>query len=398
MKGIEIGLSRSDRKKFSPGMEKRLQCKEPAFALHEPPFGEISSYRKKFRKKKNLLVLGNGGSITSFNAIYGALGHRAKKKASILNTMEPFSVLQAKKENPKSKTLVMPVSKSGNNIDMLEPLFQFLDYKMLAVTSGGALGKILEIRGIPFIEHPDIAGRFSGMTASALAPAGIAGLPVKEIFSGAKKSYKEFSPAVPIKENPAKRLALHFYGLERKGLTEIFMPVYSSQLSAFLPLARQLVHETLGKKGKGLSLLGGLAPEAQHNTLQRVFGGRKNISVLFLRTEKFEKDLRLKVPRELQRVKLHHSMLKSFHGLSHFKALEFDFLGVKETAGGKRVPCAEISVEKITPKTAGGLIAFMQYFAFYSALLRGVRPFTQPDVEKSKKKSIEFRKKFAGRK
>ncbi len=397
MKSFHIELS--GKIKHESQKEKTLSCKTPAFALHEPPIKEIEKYSKKFNKLKNLLVIGNGGSISSFNAIYGALKHKSKKNAQILNSMEPFAVLKAKKENPKSHTLVMPVSKSGNNIDMLEPLMQFIDYKMLAVTSNknSPLKQIIEIKKIPFIEHPNIAGRFSGMTASGLAPAGICKLPIKKIFSGAKKCYNECSPSVPIKENPAKKLALHFFELEKKGFIEIFMPIYSLQLSHMLPLAGQLVHETLGKKGKGLSLFGGIAPEAQHHSLQRVLGGKKNISVLFLRSEKPEKELKLKIPRELQRVKLHNSFLKTFQGQPYSKGLQFDFLGVKETIKRKRIPHAEISLQKVLPETIGGLIALLQYFAFYSALLRKVNPFNQPNVEKSKKKSIELRRKFAVR-
>lgn len=385
-------------KKPSPALERKMECREPEFALHRPPFGEIVDYRKKFRKLKNIVVIGNGGSVTSFQALHGALAEKSGKRATVLSTMEPFRVTRVKKENPRANTLVMPVSKSGNNTDMLEASLQFLDYRMLAVTGGGALGKIAGIKGIPVIEHPDIAGRFSGMTASALAPAGICGLPVKEMFRGARKCYRGCAPSVEFRANDAKKLAFALYGWERRGFTEIFMPVYSSRLSEFLPLAGQLVHETLGKKGKGLSLLAGEAPEAQHHTLQRVFGGRRNAGILFLREEKFREKMRLKVPREIRRVKLHHSFLKSLDGLPCEKSLEFDFLGVQKTAKGKGIPSAEIRVERVSAESVGSLLAFLQYFAFYSALLRGVNAFNQPSVEKSKKTSFEMRKHFAGKK
>jgi len=132
----------------------------------------------------------------------------------------------------------MPISKSGETVGVLESLLYFMkrDYPVFAVTSDndGALRNIVERNDYGWIEHPDIGGRFSGLTETALVPAAFAGIDIREIRKGGEKMYEKISPQKQY--NPALNLASAFYDAEQNGYDEIFTPFYSTRLFGFYPL------------------------------------------------------------------------------------------------------------------------------------------------------------------
>ncbi len=94
--------------------------------------------------------------------------------------------------------------------------------------------------------------------------------------------YKKCLPAVPVDENPALKLSSALYLLEKREFSEVFMPFYSVKMSGAIPLIVQLMHESVCKDGKGQTFYGALAPESQHHTNQRFFGGQRNVVGLFV--------------------------------------------------------------------------------------------------------------------
>ncbi|MDO8627393.1 MAG: glucose-6-phosphate isomerase, partial [Candidatus Diapherotrites archaeon] len=60
-----------------------------------------------------------------------------------------------------------------------------------------------------------------------------------------------------------------------------------------------------------------------------------------------------------------------------------------------KIPVISIAIDKVDEENIGELIGFFQWLAIYSALLRDVNPFDQPQVENSKKISFEYRKNSA---
>ena len=351
---------------------------------------------KKYRWFKNLIVIGNGGSNTSFLAYHKALVPLdSKKKAFILTSMEPDLIKELRSTYSRSKTLVMPISKSGTNIGILEAMFAFSDYKLLPVTSPekGALSVIAEEKKMEMIPHPPIGGRYSGFTASAFAPALFFGIDVEDIQDGAKTMYDFCNPKVHIDRNPALQLAASLYLLEKKGYIEIFCPIYSSKLSGFQNLIVQLMHESVCKKGKGQTSYCAEAPESQHHTNQRFFGGRKNVLGLFITVDK-QNDCKTKVnvPVSVSKIKVRDGILADIDNTPYASALEYEFQGTYQDAVNKKIPCAHIHIDKVSPFDIGELTAFWHYVAVYSAALRDVDPFDQPQVESSKDISFKLRK------
>jgi glucose-6-phosphate isomerase len=386
----QVDLNSQEIRKIS---ERISGIEKPPFATHEPNFREIKSLAGKYRKKRNVIILGNGGSINNIIAFHGSLKQYVKdKNVYMVRTMEPSYLKEIRDRCPKKDTLVVPVSKSGTNICPLEGMLYFSGYDMLFITSldRGVLIEISKKHNIDVMEHPDIGGRFTGRTSCPFGPAELLGIPITEINKGALSMYKSCDPDVPLKKNPAKQLAVLLYSLEKKGYIEIFCPIYSVYLSSFSMLIIQLMHESVCKNGQGQTILCEMGPEIQHHTTQRFFGGKKNMVGVFVVVDKHdESSAKISVQKDLRDIPLRNGSLGDLDGLNLSRALKYEFEGVHSHAIHDRIPNVVISVSEITPRTVGEFLAFWQYVAMYSSAIRGVNPYNQPEVEYAK--DVSFR-------
>lgn len=364
------------------------------FEKNKPDLTYIKNKLKKYKKYKNVILIANGGSRNSTWAFYKSLFEfRNKVNFEFLTSGEPEVIKNVKKRYSPKDTLVVAVSKSGTNINTLEPILLLLEYKILAITGekGSKLEEIAKIKRWDIIIHPEVGGRYSGMTSCALAPAELMGLDIEEIYAGAKIGYKKYNNQNDLEKNEALKLALYFYELDQKGYTEIFSGIYSTALFGFLPLIVQLIHESEGKNGKGQTIFGDYSPESQHHTNQRFFGGKRNVVGLFMGVEKTKNDMEIKVPKEIRDIEFLGSPLSELNGNSAFKAMHYDMQGVIENAKNENIPAYELWISEISQKTIGEFMIFWQYFTMYSSIFREVNPFDQPEVEASKKIGFELR-------
>lgn len=364
---------------------------DPDFVDVEPDLERIEEVKEQY-DYENLVVIGNGGSITSFRAYLYAFLNEADKNVRLVTTMDPDYLNTLSDELDPEETLVMPISKSGETVGVIESLLYFVDrdYDVCAVTSqnDGALKQIVERNDYGFIEHQDVGGRFSGLTETALAPAAFAGIDVAEIRKGGEEMYEKLAPREQY--NPAINVASALYDAELNGHNEIFSPFYSTRLFGFYPLFVQLMHETVCKEGEGQTVYGDIGPECQHHTNQRVFGGNDNVVTMFFRSEAHEMK-KLDVPDHLNDIDIRGRELGNLQGQELKESLKAEYQGVKDTMDEEDMPNITISVDDVSHRSLGKLVSFMQYMAVYSAWMRGVDPFNQPDVEKSKDKGFEER-------
>jgi len=359
--------------------------KEPTFATYKPKLEEMKKIAQNYKKFKNVIVIGNGGSINNFRAISKALD--SNKKIFLADTMEPKILEDISRKCLKNDTVIISVSKSGNTIGVLEDLIYFINrgYKnFVSVTGGGALKEISKKMNFPIIDHPNISGRFSGMTSCALFPSAVCGFDIKKIYNGSKTIYSS-------KKIKSKifSFANTLFFLEKNGYDEIFMPIYSELLSGFSNLIKQLIHETTGKKELGQTIISAIGPESQHHTNQRFFGGPKNILGLFINVKKRD-NIKIRVPKKLKEIKLKDGNIKILDKLDLSDAIQYEFEGVIKTTSEKKIPYIVIEIDKINEKSVGALMAIFQYLAYYSALVRNQNPFDQPEVERSKEMTFKL--------
>jgi glucose-6-phosphate isomerase len=349
---------------------------------------------------RNVVLIGNGGSISSSEALYAALIRYSDlgKRLLIVDSMDPDQIASVKAECRPEDTVAVVISKSGTTQGVLDAFDQFAGgYHTVAITDrrerrgddgrplnvySKVLDRVKESGMSPddmIVAHPPIGGRYTGRTPVGTLPMALLGMRADDLAAmdrGALGMYGHVGPAVPIDGNPALRLASTLYRLERtRGVDEIFAPMYSHRFDGFAHLATQLLHESSGKAGEGQTMLAAAAPESQHHTNQRLFGGKRNMACVFFTIAN-------------PQVK---GMLAS-DGVPLEKALRFEYEGTRDDATDKGIPNITVQLERMNPESAGALMAFLHFaFGVYPALLRDVNPFDQPQVEASKSVSRGLR-------
>jgi len=183
---------------------------------------------------------------------------------------------------------------------------------------------------------------------------------------------------------------------EQEGYTEVFVPIYSPMLFGFGNLIMQLCHESFGKRSKGLTFVCAEAPESQHHTNQRFFGGRKNMVGFFIRNAEFSNDMDIKCPAGWADIPYAKGTLGDVK-LPYSTAVHFEFQGTQKDAAQSKIPNIVLTVDRVDEENMGELMAFWQFFAVYSSVLRDVNPFDQPQVENSKKITKELTLEFDGK-
>lgn len=365
----------------------------PNFLAYRPDFVLLQKLSKKYAGFKKLIVIGHGGSITTFTGLYGALKAGSSKQAFLVSTIDPDQLAEVKTQTNPHDTVVVAVSKSGETVTQIEALLQFIDYPLIAVTgAAGPLAEIAHKLNAETVVHPPIGGRYSGFTEATLIPAALCGFDIEKIYQGGQTWLKRFNET-----NPAFQAASIFNQLEGKGIVDVFMPVYSSRLFPFSNLIVQLCHESFGKEGKGQTYFAHEAPESQHHTNQRFFGGRKNIAGWFVSSENSQTDLDTKVPETLAIIPLKEETLQVLNDIPLQDALQFEREATLDDAKMQNIPAVDMQLEEISEHHLGELIAFWQLYAVYSSLLRAVNPYDQTEVEASKKISFAKRQKHNGR-
>lgn len=383
-----------DTQKYQKELNRITHSPAPSFETNQTDIKALEKQVAKFKKYKNVILIANGGSRTSARAFYyGLVDFRNKVNFKFITSPEPRTINSIRKKYAKKDTLVLVISHSGSNINNIEPLLLLADYPVLVITGiqKSPLREMAEKKKWTIIIHPEVEGRFSGLTACALVPALLMGLDIKKLLSGAKSGYQKYSFKNPFENNDALKLALYFAELGNKGYAEIFASYYSSSLVAFFPLMTQLIHESYGKNGRGQTIFGDYSPETHHHTTQRFFGGPKNVIGLFLSEEKMEKDLKIKVPAIFKKIIFRGQEIGKLDGLSASQAMQFDKMGAFQHCRNAKIPAVEVVMEKVTQESFAEMMVFWQYFAVYSAMLRSLNPFDQPEVEMAKKISFELR-------
>lgn len=387
-------ISPIDEEVLSSNLAQLQKMSGADFLSHQPDMAYIKESAAALGAYKNIVIIANGGSRTSAWAFYNAFFlERNDVHFEFLSSAEPELLADIKRRLPAKDTLLLAISKSGTNINMLEPLLALQGYKAAVITEDedNILSQIANIKGFPKFIHPQVGGRFSGLTSCALIPAALMGLDVDQIRSGAEEAYAKFAPSVPLEKNAALKFAAALLSLEKKGYTELFASIYSTRLYAFLPLIIQLLHESVGKEGAGQTIYGDYSPESQHHTNQRFFGGRRNVAGILMRVEKSSSDFPIHIENEIAQLELAKTKLSALDGESALSTMHHDLEGVLGHAVEKKIPALTLSLEEFGPKSAGYFMAFWQMVALYSAVLAGVDPFNQPEVERSKQLSWTLR-------
>jgi glucose-6-phosphate isomerase len=355
--------------------------------------GEIAAPAGKF---KEVLVIGIGGSALGPQLVNHALGRlkggRDKLRVSFFDNTDPDGMDYVLKElgSRLKQTLVIVISKSGGTVEtrngMLEAAAAFRAAGLepakhfVAVTGEGSKLDQVALKEGWLARFPMwdwVGGRTSELCAVGLLPAALQGIKIDQLLAGAA-AMDEVTRKKSLRDNPAALLALMWYwATDGKGTKDMVVLPYKDRLLLFSRYLQQLVMESLGKEldlqgnvvNQGIAVYGNKGSTDQHAYVQQLREGVNNFFVTFIEVLKDRNDGSMDVEP----------------GITSGDYLQGFFLGTRDALTEKNRHSITITVNEVSPRSLGQLIALYERAVGLYASLVGINAYHQPGVEAGKK-------------
>ena len=339
------------------------------------------------------LVIGIGGSALGPQFIDRALAQQGQGlKLHYLDNTDPdgFEQVFAELGEELPQTLCMVISKSGGTQEtrnaMLVTQHVFREAGLsfgkqaVAITSRGSkLDQLAAKEGwyarLPMWDW--VGGRTSVFSAVGLLPAALQGIDLKELLDGAKLMDQQ-GRQEDLSSNPAAQLALNWwYAGNGRGEKAMVVLPYKDRLSLFSSYLQQLVMESLGKERnlegrvvrQGLTVYGNKGSTDQHAYIQQLREGRNDFFAQFLEVLKDQEGPAVEVDP----------------GATSGDYLLGFLLGTRQALREKQRQSMTLTLDSITPRSIGALIALFERAVGIYAHLVGINAYHQPGVEAGKK-------------
>ena len=221
-----------------------------------------------------------------------------------------------------------------------------------------------------------VGGRFSLFSAVGLLPAATIGLDVVQLLQGAADMNEIFRTA-EISSNPPLDFALAAYRLQLQG--DVSIRVLSVWEQAFASLGMwydQLLSESLGKNGQGMTPITMVNTRDLHSRAQQHQAGRNDKWIINLST-RFSHTDQLQITKSTSNVA----------GLDDLAGVTLAELSTAARQGTNRALCdvqrptADIVLERGDEYGLGQFFQMMMLATVVEGKLLGVNPYGQPGVE-----------------
>ncbi|MDB4265336.1 glucose-6-phosphate isomerase [bacterium] len=384
---------------LAPNDEIRKQITEPIAAIKEfasmIPTGEIAP--PSGGVFKNILIIGIGGSALGPQFINDALGQLGEIKPYFFDNTDPAGMDRDIAEIGKdlALTLAVVISKSGGTAEtrngMLEAKNAYeeagLDFAKhaIAVTGEGSkLDKFAQEEGFitTFPMEDWVGGRTSILSTVGLVPMALQDIDFEQMLAGAKEM-DDLTRSTDVQNNPAMRLALawHHEG-NGKGDRDMVVLPYKDSLVLFSKYLQQLVMESLGKAedldgkavNQGIAVYGNKGSTDQHAYVQQLRDGLHNFFATFIEVRKGRKGHSITVEGENTSADYLQGFLR----------------GTRRALYENGRHSVLISIEEVTPRTLGHLIALFERSVSFYASLVNINAYHQPGVEAGKAAATTF--------
>lgn len=366
---------------------------------------EIEKYTVAAKKRfKSYVHIGIGGSALGPIALQTSLldsyyNSKAKPMMYFPDNVDPDWLDDLLKTIDVSKTLFHIVSKSGGTAETAATTLYFMKYlkeslgdsfyKNLLFTTDpvqGLLNQIAREYPIKCFRIPNgVGGRFSVLSPVGLISASLAGIPIRELLSGAAGMAKICRTDNLLKNPAFIYAAIHYLYMGRNKNISVMMP-YSNKLRDLADWYRQLWAESLGKRYDtekniievGQTPVKALGATDQHSQVQLYVEGPNDKVFTFLEVEKFK----------------NNDILKNhFEYIPEFNYLEGKTLGELLNAEKKATelalsnnkrPNLTIKFSEVSAENIGAYFFLLEAATAFAGGLLNINAFDQPGVEEGK--------------
>lgn len=334
---------------------------------------------KKFKKFKDIALIGMGGSILGVKAINNFLEIKIKKKIHFFDNLDSKKILRFKKEKNLKEVLFLIISKSGDTIETLANLFTLDIIKnnsrniiFISEKKNNTLLRLSKKFNLFYIEHRNyVGGRFSVLSEVGIIPAYLMGINIYKL----RKNIK--AHLVRKKKFLLKNSSIELANLlNLKKLNNLIFLNYSSELEHFLFWCQQLVAESLGKKNRGFLPVISTVPKDHHSLLQLYLDGPKDkLFYIFSIDEKMKEKIDIE--------KIHNeSLFLNNKTLNTVKTAQKNAL--IKTLKKHNIPFKEFKIKKIDETVLGELFSYFILETIIIGKLNKINPYDQPAVEEVK--------------
>jgi glucose-6-phosphate isomerase len=342
---------------------------------------------------KRILSIGIGGSALGPQFVTEALGDASDKMvAHFVDNTDPDGIdrVLAQIGDELGHTLTLIISKSGGTKEtrngMLEAKLAYdragLSFESCAVAitgEGSALDQLARrdgwLKRFPMWDW--VGGRTSEMSTVGLVPAALQGYDIDGMLTGAADC-DAATRVADVLGNPAALLALMWYqaGSGRGEKAMVVLP-YKDRLGLFSKYLQQLVMESVGKRldregnvvHQGITVYGNKGSTDQHAYVQQLRDGLNNFFAVFVEVLKDRDGRSIEVE----------------DGVTSGDFLGGFLQGTRSALYEADRESVTITIEEVTARTLGALIAlFERAVGFYASLIN-VNAYHQPGVEAGKK-------------
>jgi len=244
---------------------------------------EIDELQEKLFKAKvrDIVLLGMGGSSLAAEVLslilkkpaYQVKGALKGIRFHLLDTTDPASILKVEKAVRYPTTVFLVGSKSGSTIETRSQYRYFFDRVMkfykgdenkaaerfVIITDHGSpletLGRSKTFGGL-FLNPQDIGGRYSALSFFGLVPAALLGIDIRQVLADSQRFLDGMRSVKDISKNEGIALGILLGALALKGKDKLTFWT-SPELASFADWAEQLIAESTGKDGKGITPVAG---------------------------------------------------------------------------------------------------------------------------------------------
>jgi len=322
---------------------------------------------KKFSKYKNIIIIGMGGSILGSKSIYSFFKKKIKKELFFFDNLDPNLNEELRKKNFLKKSCFIIVSKSGNTLETITN-FNTLNIKksfknkiiFITEITKNQLISLANNYKAAVIEHNDyIGGRFSVLSEASMFPASLMKLNINK-FKNLEKLINDKNFVNNLIQNVA---SIYTYNMSRINNSVILN--YDSDLTDLGYWYQQLVAESLGKNGKGLTPIVSTCPRDHHSLLQLYLDGPKDKFFTFFS------------PLKTKKTKVE-------------SIIDAQCEATKNIFKKKKIPFRHFVFKKNSEEELGSIFTFFVLETILLADLMNVNSFDQPAVEDVKIETKNF--------
>jgi glucose-6-phosphate isomerase len=351
--------------------------------------------KKKTPELKYVIVIGIGGSDLGTKAIYDALYGSVDQyvpdrypRMFFLDTIDSkintallqFFDTHITNEN---EFIISVISKSGGTTEPLvnaeillgnikKRFSKWMERCVVITDEHSKMWEEAKKLNIDILNiQKKVGGRYSVLSAVGLFPLAMAGIDIKSLLQGAGEM-RDLCLSDST-ENSAKSSSIFQYlsCKEGKGIHNIFF--FNPELESLGKWYRQLMGESIGKEGKGITPIISIGSVDHHSMVQLYWGGPQDKTTQLVYSLKTETCQIPNIPL--------FPTLSTTHGKNTQEIIEAIQKGTAITYEKLKQPYFEIVLEEINEYELGAYMQYKMIEMMYVGHLLEINAFDQPQVE-----------------